>query len=237
MKLQDIPDSQVPEGHLLHQVVKVATLDASAVDHHTLRWWDGRYRPEGEVLYGGVLLAPLGVDCSHISDVVVRTNTPRKTFALCLRELYPVHLPVKVLLGMGVYVHPSAVIGRDGFGYVDGEQVTHIGHVELHSRVSIGANACVDRGTVGNTIIDEDTKVDNLVHIAHNVRIGKRCQVVAGAVIGGSCIIGDDVFIGINASIRNGIRIGNGAVVGMGAVVTKDVAPGTTVVGNPARPL
>lgn len=145
----------------------------------------------------------------------------------------------------------NTIIGGEGFGFHrppasaagqpktdNGQPPTrfpHIGSVKLGARVEVGSNTCIDRGAIGDTIIGDDTKIDNLVHIAHNVRIGQRCLIVAGAVIGGSAVIGDDVFIGINASIKNKVRIGNGATIGMGAVVTKDVPAGETWVGNPAR--
>lgn len=168
------------------------------------------------------------------------------------------HLYDEVKYG-NIEVGSNTVIGGQGFGFhklsqmdpsvpsaqsaeKDGEPASlvrfpHIGSVRIGHRVEIGSNTCIDRGAIGDTIIGDDTKIDNLVHIAHNVRIGQRCIIVAGAVIGGSAIIEDDVFIGINASIKNKVRIGNGATIGMGAVVTKDVPAGETWVGNPARPI
>jgi UDP-3-O-[3-hydroxymyristoyl] glucosamine N-acyltransferase len=132
-------------------------------------------------------------------------------------------------------VHDTAVIGKDGFGFDEYGHIPHIGGVFIGERVTIGAHSCVDRGTLGDTIIGNDTHIDNLVHIAHNVRIGQRCHIVAGAVIGGSAVLDDEVFVGINASIKNGVHIGAGAIIGMGAVVINDVPAGATVVGNPAR--
>lgn len=143
-------------------------------------------------------------------------------------------------------IHWSAVIGKntviggDGFGYARSENGTlirmpHQGNVVIEENVEIGSNTCIDRAVVGSTVIGAGTKIDNLVHIAHGVKIGKNCLIVAGAVIGGSCEIGDNCFIGINASIKNKVKIGNNVTVGMGAVVLKDVPDGVTVVGNPAR--
>lgn len=132
------------------------------------------------------------------------------------------------------------VIGKSGFGYArepDGTLVRmpHNGYVILHENVEIGSNTCIDRAVVGSTVIGAGTKIDNLVHIAHGVKIGKNCIIVAGTVIGGSSEIGDNCTIGINASIKNKVKIGNNVTVGMGAVVLKDVPDGVTVVGNPAR--
>jgi UDP-3-O-[3-hydroxymyristoyl] glucosamine N-acyltransferase len=141
-----------------------------------------------------------------------------------------------------VVVGRNTVIGGDGFGYareIDGTLVKmpHMGNVIIHEDVEIGSNTCIDRAVIGSTIIGAGTKIDNLVHVAHGVKIGRNCLIVAGVVIGGSCEIGDNVYIGIGAMIKNKIRIGNNAVIGMGAVVLKDVPDGVTVVGNPAKPI
>jgi UDP-3-O-[3-hydroxymyristoyl] glucosamine N-acyltransferase LpxD len=203
----------------------------------TLRWWNGKAVAVN--YYGGVLLAPWGTDASHFSSRVVYVEDPKMAFIEAVEQLYPkgAYRKAEVVPGVGVEIHPTAVIGKDGFGYHKGRRFPHVGGVLLYDGVHIGAHTCVDRGTLGNTVIMARTKVDNLVHIAHNVRIGMDCTIVAGTVIGGSAVIGDRVFIGINASIKNGVRIGNGATIGMGAVVLHDVPAGETWVGNPARPL
>ena len=134
-------------------------------------------------------------------------------------------------------------VGGQGFGYEwDGEKLVefpHRGGVIIERDVSIGANTCIDRATIKGeyTTIGEGTKIDNLVHIAHNVKIGKHCLIVAGAVIGGSVTIGDRGYIGIGAMIKNKVKIGNDVTVGMGAVVLKDIPDGETWIGNPARKL
>jgi UDP-3-O-[3-hydroxymyristoyl] glucosamine N-acyltransferase len=107
----------------------------------------------------------------------------------------------------------------------------HLGYVVIEDGVHIHNNVCVDRGVIGSTIIGAGTCIDNLVHVAHSVKIGKNCLIVAGAVIGGSTEIGDNCFIGINASIKNKLKIGKNVTIGMGAVITKDVPDGATVVG------
>ena len=140
------------------------------------------------------------------------------------------------------HIGTGSVIGGDGFGYAreaDGTlvKIPHRGNVIIEENVSIGANTCIDRAAVGSTVIGAGTKIDNLVHIAHGVKIGKNCLIIAGAVIGGSVEIGENSYIGIGAMIKNKIRIGKNCVIGMGSVVVKDVPDGVTVVGNPAKEL
>lgn len=131
-------------------------------------------------------------------------------------------------------------IGFSGFGYELDEEGTpiyikHFGSVIINNNVILESHVCIMRGVLSDTIIGENTKIDNYVHVAHGAVIGKNCLIAAGAVIGGSAVIGDNCFIGINASIKNKVRIGNNVTVGMGAVVIDDVPDGVTVVGNPAK--
>ena len=146
----------------------------------------------------------------------------------------------------GMIINPygtGVVIGANGFGDVwDGEKLIpfpHHGGVKIGLDTRIGCNTCIDRASLAGefTEIGDGTKIDNLVHIAHNVKIGKHCLIIAGAVIGGSAIIGDRVYIGMGALIKNKVKIGDDATIGMGAVVLKDVPAGETWVGNPAKKL
>ncbi|MGB8191623.1 MAG: UDP-3-O-(3-hydroxymyristoyl)glucosamine N-acyltransferase [Chitinophagaceae bacterium] len=145
-----------------------------------------------------------------------------------------------VKLGNDVTVHAGTVIGADGFGYQPGEdkewlKFEHTGGVVIGNGVEIGANTCIDRGALGDTVIRDGTKIDNLVHIAHNVQIGRHCLVIAHAMIGGSCVIGDHAWIAPNAGIIQKTSIGPGATVGLGAVVLEQVPAGETWAGVPAR--
>lgn len=142
-------------------------------------------------------------------------------------------------IGRRCVVHSGAVIGADGFGYEEDDQgkwfkIAHLGGVVIGNDVEIGANACIDRGTFGDTRIEDNVKIDNLVHIAHNVLVKENSLIIALAMVAGSVTVGRNVWISPCASIRQKVSIGDDAVVGMGAVVVKDVAPGTTVMGVPA---
>lgn len=145
-------------------------------------------------------------------------------------------------IGSHVKIASGVVIGSDGYGYVDdvdGSRIKfpHIGGVLIGNHVDIGANTCIDRGTLGNTIIKDGAKIDNLVHVAHNVIIGKNAAVIANAMIGGSTEIGDGAWIAPSATLRNGISIGASSTVGLAALVTKSVPDNEVWAGFPAKPL
>ena len=158
--------------------------------------------------------------------------------------IYPnVTLYKNTKIGKNVTIHSGTVIGADGFAfYPDPDngnclmKFPHMGGVVIEDDVEIGSNTSVDRGALDNTVIGKGTKIDNLVHVAHNIHIGERCRIICHSALGGSITIGDDAYIGIAASIKNQKKIGKGALIGMGAVVTKDVESNTVVIGNPAHP-
>jgi len=136
-----------------------------------------------------------------------------------------------------VVIGPGSIIASEGFEFNRlGKSilpVAHAGGILLHARVEIQANVCVDKAIFGGfTEIGEDTKLDNLIHIAHNVLIGKRCLVAACAMVAGSTTIGDDVWVGPSASISSEVCIGDNASITIGSVVTKNVPSGQRVTGN-----
>ena len=139
-------------------------------------------------------------------------------------------------------ISSGARIGNDGFGYIydDNNQVTnfpHIGGVIIEDFVDIGANSCIDRGGLGNTHLKEGCKLDNLVHIAHNVIVGRQTFITANTMIAGSTTIGDNAYIAPSASIKDGLSIEANSFVGIGAALTKNISAGETWAGNPARKL
>ncbi|WP_234736771.1 UDP-3-O-(3-hydroxymyristoyl)glucosamine N-acyltransferase [Tellurirhabdus bombi] len=139
-----------------------------------------------------------------------------------------------------VIIGANTTIGGIGFGYEKDENgqyavLPHIGNVVIKTKVEIGDNCAIDRAVIGSTILRENAKIGNLVHISHGVVVGKNSLVIANAMIGGSVIIGDNVWVAPSADILNGIQIGDDALIGMGAVVTKSVGEKAVMVGNPAR--
>lgn len=143
-------------------------------------------------------------------------------------------------IGSKCIIHSGAVIGADGYGYEKDEEgnlvkMPHIGGVIIEDCVEIGSNTCIDRGTLSNTVIKFNAKIDNLCHIAHNVIIGENAAVIAHAMIGGSTAIGDCSWIAPGAKIKDGLIIGNHSLVGLGAVVVKDVPANDVVAGVPAK--
>ena len=155
--------------------------------------------------------------------------------------IYPnVTIREKNFLGDRVIVHSGTVIGSDGFGFVKvngiHEKIPQIGTVEIQDDVEIGANVTIDRARFDKTIIGRGTKIDNLVQIAHNVRIGENCIIVSQSGISGSVIIEDNVILAGQAGVAGHLTIGSGAVVASRAGVTHSVPPNTTVSGYPAKP-
>lgn len=147
-----------------------------------------------------------------------------------------------VTIGSNVTIHAGTVIGAAGFGYSrndsgEFELFPHIGGVIIEDHVDIGSNTSIDRGSLGNTIIKKGAKIDNLVHIAHNVVVGKHSAVIAHAMIGGSVKISDYAWVAPSAAVMNQLNIGKSATIGLGAVLTKDVPENEVWAGSPARPL
>jgi UDP-3-O-[3-hydroxymyristoyl] glucosamine N-acyltransferase len=142
-------------------------------------------------------------------------------------------------IGRYCILHPNAVIGADGFGFrpcptTGLAKIPQIGNVILGDYVEIGANSCVDRGKFSSTVLGDGCKIDNLVQIGHNSRLGKFCILAGNSGLAGSVTLGDGVVIGGSASIKDHINIGDGALVGAGSGVAADVAAGQKVLGYPA---
>ncbi len=174
------------------------------------------------VLMGG---NHVGAECSVGSDVRLHPN---------------VVLYARTRLGDRVTIHAGTVIGSDGYGYVldagRHRKVLQVGRVEIHDDVEIGANTAIDRGALGRTVIGEGTKIDNLVHVAHNVVIGRHCLIMGQVGFAGSTRLGDYCVVASQSGIAGHLRLGNQSVVGAKSGVMRDVADGETVLGIPAAP-
>ncbi len=150
------------------------------------------------------------------------------------------HLYSNTQIGRNVIIHSGVVIGADGFGFEKTEdgrlnKFLHYGGVIVEDDVEVGANTCIDRGTLSSTIIGRGTKIDNLVQIGHNVEIGENCAVIGLSVFSGGVKAHRGAWIAPGSSVREKIVLGENSTVGLGGVVVKHVEPGTTVYGNPAR--
>jgi UDP-3-O-[3-hydroxymyristoyl] glucosamine N-acyltransferase len=144
-------------------------------------------------------------------------------------------------IGNGCIIHPNVTIGADGFGFrpsPDGRglvKIPQIGTVIIGDSVEIGAGSCIDRGKFSATSIGDGTKIDNLIQIAHNCKIGRSCVMAGQSGLAGSVTLGDGVMIGGGARVKDHVTIGDGAKLGGNAGVISDVAPGKTVFGFPAE--
>jgi UDP-3-O-[3-hydroxymyristoyl] glucosamine N-acyltransferase len=192
--------------------------------HQTLKPWKNSDAVINDncVLEEGVLLA---------DDVIMGANC----------HIYPnVILHSGVRLGSNVIIKSNTTIGGAGFGYAIRKgypplEMPHVGGVVIGDNVSIGSATQIDRGTFANTCISNDVKIDNLVHIAHNVRIGSRTLVAATSEISGSVEIGCDSWISPGVRIKEKVKIGDQVLVGIGSVVIKNVPDAVVTVGVPAR--
>jgi len=142
-------------------------------------------------------------------------------------------------VGNDCILHPNATIGADGFGFRPDPQrglvkIPQIGNVIIGNGVEIGANSCIDRGKFSSTVLGDGCKIDNLVQIGHNSKLGKFCIMAGSSGLAGSVTLGNGVIIGGSASIKDHVTIGDGAIVGAGSGVTGDIPAGKTMLGYPA---
>lgn len=142
-------------------------------------------------------------------------------------------------IGNNCIIHPNATIGADGFGFRPCPQqglvkIPQIGNVIIGNNVEIGANSCIDRGKFSSTVLGNGCKIDNLVQIGHNSKLGQFCIMAGNSGLAGSVTLGNGVIIGGSASIKDHTTIGDGAIVGAGSGVTCDIPAGKTMLGYPA---
>ncbi len=182
--------------------------------------------PGASVAAGAVLMASVQVG----RDAVVGADS----------VLHPgVVVGDRCVVGRSCILHGNVVLGADGFGYQPGAQglvkVPHIGNVELGDHVEIGACSCVDRAKFGSTTIGAGTKIDNLVQIGHNCRVGKSCIICGQCGLSGSVTLGDGVVLAGSVGIADNLTIGAGARIGARSGLADDVPAGETWLGTPAQ--
>lgn len=148
----------------------------------------------------------------------------------------------KVVIGDNVVIGSNTVIGGEGYGYVKDLtgsllKFPHIAGVIIGDNVEIGSNTAIDRGSLKDTVISEGVKIDNLVHIAHNVFVGSHTHIIANSMIAGSVQIGSGCWIAPSVNILEHLQIGDNATIGVGSVVTKNIPSEEVWTGSPAREL
>lgn len=206
----------------------------TAVIHPTVKLAEDVHIAENVIVRANAVIGKgsrIGAACVISDNVQIGEN--------CL--LHPnVTLYANVTLGHRVILHSGCVIGSDGFGYASSPRgavkVHHLGSVRLGNDVEIGANTCIDRGTLSDSVIGDRTKIDNLCQIGHNVQIGTDCLIAGRAGISGSVTIGNRVIMGGSVLIADHITIGDGVTLAGGTGVSKNIPAGETWGGVPAVP-
>jgi UDP-3-O-[3-hydroxymyristoyl] glucosamine N-acyltransferase len=142
-------------------------------------------------------------------------------------------------IGRRVVLKAGAVIGGDGFGYLSvaggHARIPHVGGCILEDDVEVGSNSCIDRGSIDDTVVGHGTKLDNLVHVGHNVRLGARCLLMAGVGVAGSTRVGNDVILAGHVGVTDHLVLGDGVRVAAKSAVFGDIPAGASVSGHPAR--
>ena len=174
----------------------------------------------------------IGCNCVLDGDITIGDNTIIE---------HNVTMINRVVIGSDCIIHSGTVIGKDGFGFSFDkdnvpQKVPHFGGVKIGNRVEIGCNCAIDRGTIDDTIIGDDTKIDNLVLVAHNVSVGRGCLIVGVSDIAGSSIIGDYSYTGPQVCVENKKIIGSNSFVGMGVMVHEDLKDNMCIIKNGTPP-
>jgi UDP-3-O-[3-hydroxymyristoyl] glucosamine N-acyltransferase len=233
VKNADLAMSQVlamfaPPAPIFHsEIHKTAVIDDSAIIGKGTRIGAGTYIGPKVIIAENVTIYPnvtILDECTIGKNTIIWSGT-------VIRE--------RCHIGNDTILHSNCSIGADGFGFrPDPERglvkIPQIGNVIIGNNVEIGANSCVDRGKFSSTIVGDGCKIDNLVQIAHNSKLGKFCIMAGNSGLAGSVTLGNGVIIGGSASIKDHITIGDGAIVGAGSGVASDVEPGKTMLGYPA---
>jgi len=219
----------VPEAPVFETAVHpAAVVDATVTMGTGCKIGAGCYIGRNVQLGNNVILYP---NTTILDNTSIGNNTTIWSGAV-VRE--------RCIIGNYCIIHPNASIGADGFGFrpsPDGRgliKIPHIGNVVIGNGVEIGANSCVDRGKFSSTIIGDGCKIDNLVQIGHNSKMGRSCIMAGSSGLAGSVTLGDGVMVGGSASISDHVTLGNGVQVGGGSGVLSDWEDGKKILGYPA---
>ncbi len=232
-----VPDTRLAFAQLtaiFAPPVPQAVIAETAVIHPDAVLGEGVGVGAGTVVGAGVSVGAgcrIGAGCVLGDGAVLGEGT---------RLLANVTLYPGVQLGARVILHSGVVVGADGFGYAFGPQgavkIHHLGTVVLEDDVEVGANSCIDRGTLHETRIGARTKIDNLCQIGHNVVMGSDCVVAGASAIGGSTVLGRGVVLGGQVGVTDHVQLGDGVRIAGGSSVLKSVPAGEVWAGYPARP-
>jgi UDP-3-O-[3-hydroxymyristoyl] glucosamine N-acyltransferase len=219
-----VPDAPVFETDIDPR----ACVHASAMVGEGCKIGAGVYVGKNVTLGKNVILYP---NCTILDDTSVGNNTVIWSGTV-VRE--------RCIIGAHCILHPNVTIGADGFGFrpsPDGKgliKIQHIGNVVIGNGVEIGANSCVDRGKFSATIVGDGCKIDNLVQIGHNSKMGRSCIMAGASGLAGSVTLGDGVVIGGGSCISDHVTLGNGVQVGGGSGVMSNFEDGKKILGYPA---
>jgi len=233
-----VSDSQLAKAKTLqffHPIEDVeAHIDPNAIIDRDAVIGDGSYVGAGTIIKSG---AVLGNKCLIMENALIDSDVILGDECVINPGVVISH---KSTIGNRVQIGSGTVIGGEGFGYLpDGDKilkVPQVGSVVIEDDVSIGANCCVDRGTMGITLIRKGAKIDNLIQIAHNVEIGENSIIAALTGIAGSTVIGKGVLMGGQVGLLGHIKIGDGVKIAGRSAVMKSFPDGVTISGIPARP-
>lgn len=233
VKNADLAMSQIlalfapPAPIFRNEIHKTATVDETAIIGDGVKIGAGCYVGPKVEIGAGTILYP---NVTILDECTIGRNTTIWSGAV-IRE--------RCHIGNDCIIHPNATIGADGFGFRPCNEkglvkIPQIGNVVIGNCVEIGANTCVDRGKFSSTVLGDGCKIDNLVQIGHNSKLGKFCIMAGNSGLAGSVTLGNGVIIGGSASIKDHTTIGDGATIGAGSGVTGDVPAGKTMLGYPA---
>ena len=216
------PDTHCPGIHPTATIAASAQIDATACIGPYCVIGDRVRIGARSVLLGG---NHIGRDSQIGEDTCLFPNV----------TVYP-----KTQIGNRVSIHAGTVIGSDGYGYAFDEgrhrKVLQVGRVTIHDDVEIGANSAIDRGALGDTVIGQGTKIDNLVHVAHNVSMGRHCLIMGQVGFAGSTQLGDYCVVASQSGIAGHLKLGKQVTIGAKSGVMRDIPDGETVLGIPAAP-